>query len=129
MCQVPEWTPELFLHLHGRSHLLLPAHQLTQLWRRLSALPVDLVNLPRHAHICWELCQCVIASLAELFYPGGRRERARGCKMSCSRRELLLVRLHTFIRDMEQVRDTHLYKAVKRKRSVITRLVSCVIQE
>lgn len=50
----------------------------------------------------------------------------KGCKMSCSRRELLLVRLHTFIRDSKQVRDTHLYNSVQRKgRAVIARIILC----
>lgn len=54
----------------------------------------------------------------------------RRCKMSCSRRELLLVRLHTFIRDRERVRDKHLYKTVQwKRRSATARVHRNAIQE
>lgn len=42
--------------------------------------PRTLVNLLRHAHICWELSQCVIASQAELFY---QMKRVKVCWVVC----------------------------------------------
>lgn len=51
----------------------------------LSTPPRTLVNLLRHAHICWELSQCVIASHAELFYQKREWKCLKCCMAAASK--------------------------------------------